>query len=127
MNKEINYRGMDVEEIYKLALIGADFITEKNDNGVTVINALHKQLYIKSVLLSRFLDVVDLPEDRVISLEQYKVNNFTIDDFKGKGIRRLKADYGLFIDMLNDEINNVTNEKNDALNRLNEALLEMTP
>lgn len=127
MKKEIDYKGKNIEEIYKLALIGADFITEKNDNGVTVINSLHKQLYISTVLLTRFLDVVELPDNRVLNLEQYNANNYTIDDFKGRGIKRLKADFDLFIEMLNEEISNTINDKNDALNRLNEAMSEMTP
>ena len=35
--KKVNYNGTDIEDIYKLALIGADFATEKNENGINFL------------------------------------------------------------------------------------------
>ena len=126
--KEINYKGTKIEDIYKAALIGADFICEQNENGITVVNSFNKQLYIKTILLSRFLNVVELPEDRVMSIEQYSKHNFTVDDFKGRGVKRLKADLETFKDMLDAEISNTLACKNDALVRFNEVIaMEMTP
>ncbi|MBQ6886245.1 MAG: hypothetical protein IJN54_01870 [Lachnospiraceae bacterium] len=125
---EINYKGTDLEEIYKLALVGADFVTEKNENGVTVVDSLKKHLYIKTVLLSRFLSVFELQEDRVMSIEQYNKYNFSAEDFKGRGVKRLRLDYAVFVDMLENEINNIVFNRNDAIQRFNETLaIEFTP
>ena len=112
--KEVNYNGTDIEEIYKLALIGADFATEKNENGVTLVNTLSKELYAKTVLLARFLKVVDLPEDRVLSIEQYKNNICSVEDFSGKNANKLRAEYNLFMSMLDEEINNCITKENDV-------------
>lgn len=125
---KINYNGTELENIYKLALIGANFVTEKSENGVTTINPVKKHLYIKTTLLSRFLKVLELPGDTVMSLEQFNTHNVAIEDFKGKGIDRLKADFEIFTDMLNDEISNLITCNNDIMNRINETIaIEMTP
>lgn len=129
MNKRIDYKGTDITEIYKLALIGAEFITEKNENGIALINSLNKELYTKTVLLARFLNVINIPEDRVINLEQYKDNDFTVASFScGRNTRRFKADYDLFTSMLDDEIANCLAKKNDAITRFDEAIaFSITP
>ena len=128
MNKEINYKGTKIEDIYALALIGADFSVDKNDNGMAVVNSLNKELYVKTVLMARLLNIIDLPEDRVISLEAYKGNAMSIDELKGRGIKRLKADFSIFNDMLNAEINNLLMAENDCINRINNMITnEITP
>ncbi|MBO5007400.1 MAG: hypothetical protein J6D26_01025 [Clostridia bacterium] len=129
MKTRVNYKGIDITEIYKLALIGAEFVTEKNENGIMVVNPLSKELYAKTVLLTRFLKVVDLPQDRVMSLEQYKDNDFTVASFAcGRNTRRLKADYDLFTSMLDDEITNRLACENDAMTRFDEAIaFSITP
>lgn len=125
---EINYKGTDLEEIYKLALVGADFVTQKNENGVTGVDTLKKHLYMKTVLLSRFLSVLEISEDRVMSIEQYNKHNFLVEDFKGRGIKRLRLDYEVFIDMFENEINNIILNNNDIMQRFNETLaIEFTP
>lgn len=125
--KKINYKGTDITELYKLALIGANFSTEKNENGVTVINSLNKELYTETVLCARLLNILDIPNDRVMSLEQYR-NSSTISGFNGKGIERLKEDYRLFISMLDDEIKNCLAIGNDVTNRFNETIaVDMSP
>ena len=129
MNKRIDYKGTDITEIYKLALIGADFVTEKNENGIALVNSLNKELYAKTVLLARFLNVINIPEDRVMTLEQYKDNDFTVASFScGRNTRRLKADYDLFTSMLDDEIANCLVRENDVTTRLNETIkADMSP
>ena len=128
MNKEINYKGMDITEIYKLALIGADFATDKNDKGITTVNSLNKHLYIKTVLVSRFLNILELPNDRVMSLEQYEKCDDSIDNLKGIDVNRLKTDFEIFKDMLNDEINNILACENDAITRFDEEIaISITP
>lgn len=122
MNTEINYKGKKLEDIYALALIGANFITEKSDTGVSVVNSLKKQLYIKTVLLTRLLNVFEIPDDKVMSLEQYNDNNLVVTDFKGKGKVRLVSDYNLFIKMLDDEINNIVVCNNDIENRISYSI-----
>lgn len=125
---EINYKGNDIDVIYTHALIGADFATEKNNDGITVVNALRKELFKKTVLLSRLLNVVELPEDKVMSIEQYNIDNCSVDDFKGRGIKRLKADFELFTAMLDTEINNIVNTENDVIRRINDTIsTEITP
>ncbi len=125
---KINYKGTDVTEIYKLALIGADFATEKNESGITVINSLNKELYAETVLCARFLNIIDIPEDRVMSLDQYRDNYSATERFKGKGIERLKADFDLFASMLDDEIKNCLAIGNDVTNRFNETMaVDMSP
>ena len=119
---EINYKGRGISDIYTLALIGADFATEKNENGVTVVNSLKKHLYIKTVLLARLLTALDIPEDKVMSIEQYNNNNVAIADLKGNGKNRLKADFDMFVDMIEDEINNVIACNNDIENRINDSI-----
>lgn len=127
MNK-INYKGNTLERLYELALIGADFCTEKNDNGITVVNSLHKQLYMKTVLLSRLLNVIEVADNRVMSLEQYNKSKASINNIEGDGKTRLKADYETFKEMLHEEIQNTITVNNDFLNRLNETIAtEMTP
>ena len=126
--KEVNYKGTDIEEIYKLALIGADFATEKNENGVTLVNTLSKELYAKTVLLARFLKVVDLPENRVLSIEQYKNNICSVEDFSGKNANKLRADYNLFVSMLDEEINNCITKENDVTIRIHEMMaVDLSP
>lgn len=126
--KKINYNGTDIEEIYKLALIGADFATGKNENGITVIDSLRKELYARTVLLARFLNIISIPEDRVMSLAQYKEYNYDVDSFGGDGIKRLKADYKVFISMLDDEIRNCFARENDVTNRFKETMaVDMSP
>lgn len=129
MNKRIDYKGIDITEIYKLALIGADFVTEKNENGIALVNSLNKELYTKTVLLARFLNIINIPEDRVMNLEQYKDNDFTVASFScGRNTRRLKADYDLFTSMLDDEIANCLAKENDVTARLNETIkADMSP
>lgn len=128
MRKFINYKGIDIEDIYKLALIGAGFVTAQTENGTMLVKSLSKELYNKTVLLSRFLNVIDIPNDRVMSLEQYKEKDYTINDFYGKGVNKLKAEYSLFTDMLNAEINNIVSSNNDIVNRLEQfATVEATP
>lgn len=129
MNKRIEYKGTDITEIYKLALIGAEFTTEKNENGITLINSLNKELYSKTVLLARLLNVIDVPEDRVMNLEQYKCIDFAVESFScGKNTKRLRADYELFISMLDDEIKNCLSRENDITVRLNETIkTDMSP
>lgn len=128
MNKEINYKGTKIEDIYALALIGADFCVEKNDGGIAVVNSLNKELYVKTVLASRLLNIVDLPEDRVMSLENHNKISISIDGLKGRGIKRLKADFSIFNDMLNVEINNLLMAENDCINRINNLVAnEITP
>lgn len=128
MNIEINYKGTKIEDIYALALIGADFCVEKNDNGIAVVNSLNKELYVKTVLMARLLNIIDLSEDRVMSLEMYKGNAISIDELKGRGIKRLKADFLTFNDMLNTEINNLLMAENDCINRINSMIAsEITP
>lgn len=128
MNKRIDYKGTDITEIYKLALIGADFATEKNENGIALVNSLNKELYAKTVLLSRFLKVVDLPEDRVMSIEQYKNNACTIEDFSGKNANKLRADYSLFTAMLDEEIKNSVTRENDVTIRIHEMMaVDLSP
>ncbi len=126
--KKVNYNGTDIEDIYKLALIGADFSTEKNENGITLVNTLSKELYAKTVLLARFLKSVDLPEDRVMSIEQYKNNACTIEDFSGKNANKLKADYNLFTAMLDEEIKNCITRENDVTIRIHEMMaVDLSP
>ncbi len=128
MNKRIDYRGTDITEIYKLALIGAEFVTEKNENGITLVNTLHKELYSKTVLLARFLNVVNIPEDKVMNLGYYKNNACSIEDFSGKNATKLKEDYNLFTSMLDDEIANCLAKENDVTARLNETIkADMSP
>lgn len=128
MNKRIDYKGTDITEIYKLALIGAEFVTEKNKNGITLVNSLNKELYMKTVLLARFLNVINIPEDRVMNLEQYKDNDFTVESFGGKDVRKLRADYNMFTSMLDDEIANCLVRENDFTSRLNETIkADMSP
>ena len=129
MNKmRINYKGTNIEDIYKMALIGAEFATEQTENGTMLVKSLSKELYAKTVLLSRFLNVVDIPDDRVMNLEMYEENNYNIDDFYGKGSKKLKADYSIFADMLNAEINNMVSGNNDIVNRLNQSVdMGITP
>lgn len=126
--KKVNYKGTDIEEIYKLALIGAEFATEKNENGVTLVNTLRKELYTKTVLLARFLNIVDLPEDRVMSIEQYKKNNCTVEDFSGRNSNKLRADYALFVSMLDEEIKNCITKENDVTVRIHEMMtVDLSP
>ncbi len=129
MNKRIDYKGTDITEIYKLALIGAEFVTEKNENGIALVNSLNKELYTKTVLLARFLKVVDIPEDRVMNLDQYKDNDFTVTSFScGRMTRKLRADYDLFTSMLNDEIRNCLERENDVNIRINEMMaVDLSP
>lgn len=128
MNKGITYNGTDIVDIYKLALIGADFATDKNDKGITIINSLNKHLYIKTVLVSRFLNILELPNDRVMSLEQYENYDISIDNFKGTNAARLKMDFKIFKNMLNDEINNILACENDAMARFDKTIaISMTP
>ncbi len=123
MNKRIDYKGTDIAEIYKLALIGAEFATEKNENGIALVNSLNKELYKKTVLLARFLNVINIPEDRVMNLDQYKDNDFTVASFScGRMTRRLRADYDLFTSMLNDEIANCLAKENDVTIRINDMM-----
>ena len=111
-----------------MALIGADFSTEKNENGITLVNTLSKELYAKTVLLARFLKSVDLPEDRVMSIEQYKNNACTIEDFSGKNANKLKADYNLFTAMLDEEIKNCITRENDVTIRIHEMMaVDLSP
>ncbi len=126
--KEVIYKGTDIEDIYKLALIGADFATEKDENGITVVNTLSKELYAKTVLLARFLKVVDLPEDRVMNIEQYKNNFCSVDDYSGKNKKKLKADYVLFTSMLDEEIKNCITKENDVTIRIHEMMaVDLSP
>lgn len=128
MNKRIYYRGTDITEIYKLALIGAEFATEKNENGITLVNTLNKELYSKTVLLARLLNVVNVPEDRVMNLEQYKNNACAIEDFSGKNATKLKADYKLFTAMLDEEIKNCITKENDVAIRIHEMMaVDLSP
>ena len=126
--KEVIYKGTDIEDIYKLALIGADFATEKDENGITLVNTLSKELYAKTVLLARFLKVVDLPEDRVMNIEQYKNNVCSIEDFSGKNANKLRADYNLFVSMLDEEISNCITKENDVTIRIHEMMaVDLSP
>lgn len=126
--KKVNYNGTDIEDIYKLALIGAEFATEKNENGIALVNTLSKELYAKTVLLSRFLKVVDLPEDRVMNIEQYKNNACTIEDFSGKSANKLRTDYNLFTAMLDEEIRNCITRENDVAIRIHEMMaVDLSP
>lgn len=125
--KKINYKGTDITELYKLALIGANFAAEKNESGITIINSLNKELYSETVLCARLLNILNIPEDRVMSLEQYR-NSSNINIFKGKGIERLKEDYRLFVSMLDDELKNCLAIGNDVTNRFNETMaVDMSP
>ncbi len=128
MNKRIYYKGTDITEIYKLALIGAEFATEKDENGITLVNSLNKELYTKTVLLARFLNVIDLPEDRVMSIEQYKNNGCTIEDFSGKNANKLRANYNLFTAMFDEEIKNYITKENDVTIRMHEMMaVDLSP
>ena len=126
--KEVIYNGTEIEDIYKLALIGADFATEKDEDGITLVNTLRKELYAKTVLLARFLKVVDLPEDRVMNIEQYKNNFCSIDDYSGRNKKKLKADYALFTSMLDEEIKNCITKENDVTIRIHEMMaVDLSP
>ncbi len=121
---KINYQGTTLEQLYNLALIGADFCTEKNNCGVSVTNTLKKQLYVKTVLLSRLLNVIDIPEDRVMSIEQYNKNKVSLSNIEGNGKTKLKSDFKIFKDMLNDEIANTNAVNNDVATRLDDIVKE---
>lgn len=120
-NKDINYNGTQLKDLYALAAIGSEFIVEQNEN-VAVINSLKKQLYMKTVLLSRLLNIVAIAEDKVMSLDEYNTYDITTSDLKGKGLKRLMADYAIFVDLLDDEITNLLAIKNDLFNRLDQEL-----
>ncbi len=120
-NKDINYNSTQLEELYTLAIIGSEFIVEQHEN-VAVINSLKKQLYMKTVLLSRLLNIVAIAEDKVMSLDEYNTYDITTNDLKGKGLKRLMADYTAFANMLDDEITNLLAIKNDLFNRLDQEL-----
>lgn len=126
--KEIDYKGTDIEDIYKLALIGAEFVTEKNENGITLVNTLKKELYTRTVLLARFLNIIDLPEDMVMNIEQYKSNNYTIEDFSGRNATKLITDYNLFTAMFDEEISNCMARENDVTVRMHEMMaVDLSP
>lgn len=119
-NTNINYKGKTLQELYALSLIGAEFCTEKNEDGITVVDSIKKQLYTKTVLLARLLGTFELPEDTVMSIEQFNNTSDHIPNITGK--IRLKTDYELFIDMLNTEIQNKLGIENDIMKRFNDEI-----
>ena len=78
--------------------------------------------------LARFLKVVDLPEDRVMNIEQYKNNFCSVDDYSGKNKKKLKADYALFTSMFDEEIKNCITKENDVTIRIHEMMaVDLSP
>ncbi len=119
-NTDIDYKGKTLQELFALSVIGADFCTEKNEVGITVVDSIKKQLYTKTVLLARLLGVFELPEDMVMSIEQFNTVSDHIPNITGK--RRLETDYKVFITMLDTEIQNKLSVENDIMKRFDEAV-----
>ncbi|MBE6964568.1 MAG: hypothetical protein E7441_00865 [Ruminococcaceae bacterium] len=124
---KINYKRTSLTELYKLALIGAENCTEKNEDGITVINSLKKQLYIKTVAVGRLLKAVDIKEDEMMSISDFDNCNISESNV-GTGKNRFIEDVRVFKAMLEDEIKNVITRENDIMARINEAIKsEVTP
>ena len=124
---KINYKGTSLTELYKLALIGAENCTEKSEDGITVINSLKKQLYIKTVAFGRLLKAVEVKENEMFSIKDF-------DDCKilesnvGTGKNRFIEDVRVFKTMLEDEISNILARDNHIMTYVNEAIkTEVTP
>ncbi len=124
---KINYKGTSVTELYKLALIGAENCTEKSEDGITVINSIKKQLYIKTVALGRFLNAVEIKEDEMFSIKEFddcKISESNV----GTGKNRFIEDVKVFKAMLDDEISNILARDNHIMTYVNEAIKsEVTP
>lgn len=127
MENKINYRATSITELYKLALIGAENCTEKGEDGITVINSLKRQLYIKTVVVSRLLKAVDIKEDEMMSISE--CDNCKISESNvGIGKNRFIEDVKVFNAMLNAEIQNIVTRENDFMTRINEVIkAEITP
>ncbi len=124
---KINYKGTSLTELIKLSLIGAENCTEKNEDGITVINSLKKQLYIKTVAVGRLLKAVDIKEDEMMSISDFDNCNISESNV-GTGKNRFIEDVKAFKAMLDDEIRNVITRENDIMTRINEAIkTEITP
>ena len=124
---KITYRGTDIRELYKLSLIGAENCTEKNEDGITVINSLKKQLYIKTVAVGRLLKAVDIKEDEMMSISDFDNCNISESNV-GTGKNRFIEDVRVFKTMLDDEISNILARDNHIMTYVNEAIKsEVTP
>lgn len=132
MNKNTEkrvYTGLSLDKLYKMACVGARFAVVKSENGVSTVNSLLKELYIKSALLSKFTDIIAVGENEVISLDEYnEYLHLNDNNIVSVGKTRLKADFDIFKSMLDTEINNILIEENDTLIRFEkEIALNCTP
>lgn len=125
--EKFDYKKTSIAELYKLSLIGAENCTEKNEDGITVINSLKKQLYIKTVAVGRLLKAVEIKEDEMFSIKEfddYKISESNV----GTGKNRFIEDVKIFRDMLDDEISNILARDNHIMTYVNEAIKsEVTP
>ena len=125
--EKFDYKKTSIAELYKLSLIGAENCTEKNEDGITVVNSIKKQLYIKTVAVARFLNAVEIKEDEMFSIKEFddcKISESNV----GTGKNHFIEDVRVFKAMLDDEIRNVITRENDFMTRINEAIkTEITP
>lgn len=124
---------------YEFALLGGQFITNKQD-GFTVVNSYYKQLYTLKIIATDYLHLVDVAENHCISEDEYndlllsnifsQVKSFTYQtdkDVSGKA-KAILRDFKTFEDMLEIEIANEISVQNDTLNRFSkEVELNATP
>ncbi|MGN0162230.1 MAG: hypothetical protein ACI4EA_01435 [Candidatus Ornithomonoglobus sp.] len=122
---------------YELALHGANFIVYEQD-GIATKNSYLYELYVAKVLA---VDYLNLLESNILTDDEYDLfNNRSIvgslrSFIKNVGdlslalkAKRIISDFKIFKEMLDVEIENEVNRRNDLFNRLDKQLqINLTP